>query len=956
MKRGIFSALSVRIWAVVSALLIILVGVADYLALGMYKETVKVVLGGDRPVYDGSASEIYTSQDGIDSKEDSLNYANQVTETICEEGFVLLKNDEHALPLAEGTNIHVFGKNSADLVVSGSGSAAGDTSAAKTIYDSLSEAGFTYNEALRSFYEDDSASGKKRSDPSGFVDGEEVKMETAETPWESYSRESGLLDSITGKSEDAALIVISRMGGESYDLPKSSADDTDRHYLELDENEQELVRQVCSLGFQSVTLVVNSANTMELGFVEDGSLGQIDACIEIGRPGNNGIMALGRILNGSVNPSGHTVDTWTTDFTQDPSYSNFASLDTGYEGYYYTDYAEGIYNGYRYWETRAQEENETWYDEHVVYPFGYGLSYTSFEWELVDDGGLSEAESPEADGCYKIQVKVTNTGDCAGKDVVQLYASAPYTDGEIEKAYEVLCGFAKTGELQPGESETVTLEFEPYAIASYDYADANHNGFTGYELENGMYQLMVSRDAHTPVLNVEFQVQEKNEYDGIVYATNPYSGTDTTVENLFEDADDELGLGTEAEGHAMSRTDWELPTRSNEAAMSDGLLEKLQDTDSGNPLQSDGQAEMPATAQAVSTTLDDLHYDADGTLTDWVSFEDDRWDAVLDALTYDEMHDMYNEGSFKSNGITSIKKAQTLDSDGPTGYVNFMSMTGDYDNNCVYCCEVVVASTWNTEMAELLGEAIGEEGLQGNGNGTPYSGIYAPGLNLHRSPFGGRNGEYFSEDSYLSGYMGAAEIQGAQSRGVYMTMKHFAVNEQETYRQSSGLINWIDEQTLRELYLKPFEIAVTKGNATGVMTSFTRIGTKWCGGDYRLLTEVLKNEWGFHGIIISDYNVAATKYMNTKQEAYAGGNLSLASDDRIWTSASADNANDVAVLRENTKNVLYAVANSNARTAIGYKMPIWEIAVYAGEAVLALLLILWGILVIRKAKKKMAVQ
>ena len=354
MKRGIFSALSVRIWAVVSALLIILVGVADYLALGMYKETVKVVLGGDRPVYDGSASEIYTSQDGIDSKEDSLNYANQVTETICEEGFVLLKNDEHALPLAEGTNIHVFGKNSADLVVSGSGSAAGDTSAAKTIYDSLSEAGFTYNEALRSFYEDDSASGKKRSDPSGFVDGEEVKMETAETPWESYSRESGLLDSITGKSEDAALIVISRMGGESYDLPKSSADDTDRHYLELDENEQELVRQVCSLGFQSVTLVVNSANTMELGFVEDGSLGQIDACIEIGRPGNNGIMALGRILNGSVNPSGHTVDTWTTDFTQDPSYSNFASLDTGYEGYYYTDSAEGIYNGYRSWETRAQ--------------------------------------------------------------------------------------------------------------------------------------------------------------------------------------------------------------------------------------------------------------------------------------------------------------------------------------------------------------------------------------------------------------------------------------------------------------------------------------------------------------------------------------------------------------------------------------------------------------------------
>lgn len=969
-----FSFKSIKAWFISAVTFLVLVIVVDVLAFGVFYKPIVMALGSERPVYGDDVDSPYVPE--AQSKQEAYELANSNNEWFCEEGSVLLKNANNALPLAEGSKVSVFGKNSVNLVYGGTGSSAGNLSNAKTLYESLEAAGFEYNPTLKSFYDDDKKSGSGRGENSDDLDnGEEVAMSTGETPYSSYVS-NNITASYAGYS-DAAIVVFSRAGGEGFDLPKTSSDDPDRHYLELDPNEQELLRQVTG-AFEKVIVVINSSHAMELGFVEDGTYGEIDACLWIGAPGGSGIMALGRLLSGEVTPSGHTADTYAADFTKDPSYNNFGYAANEYDRtdssdrtYWFSQYEEGIYVGYRYYETawyEAEQGNyaDFDYDSAVVYPFGYGLSYTSFSWEIVDDSSLNGKEI-SADGTYTVTVKVTNTGRYPGKDVVQMYCNAPYTKGGIEKAYKVLCGFEKTPELYPASENAahpedaadgkdkpnsceITLTFTPYDVASYDYSDANGNGFYGYELDSGNYTMFVSFDAHDDFAEIPFTVGA----DGIRYENDP--DTDTKVENLFSDAEE--GLVTERLTRADFAGTWPQKATAADKAASDELLAALTSTAHNNPEAGSYTLPEQGVVSETPLTLRDLLYDEDGKFVGRVSYDDPRWEQLLNQLTVSDLGNLFNDGCFHSVAVLGIGKPLTIDTDGPSGFTNFIQKDL-VTNTCVYCSEVVLSSSWNKDVLYKMGSSIGDEGIWGNmeSGGYPYSGLYAPGANIHRSPFGGRNGEYFSEDSYLTGICAAKEIEGAADKGVYMTIKHFAVNEQETKRSVSGLVNWLDEQSLRELYLKAFEIAVKEsgGKASAVMSSFTRIGTVWAGGDYRLLTTVLRDEWGFNGFVISDFNT--NYYMNCKQMAYAGGDLNLSST-RFWNGAeNASSAADVTVLRKAAKNILYTVVNSNAMNGniIGYKMPIWQVIAITVESILGGIAVGTGIFVfVRAAGKRKA--
>ena len=933
----IFQNKQTKTWLITTCIVLVLLTVINYLMLGYFYSIVCLYLGGQQAIYEDGMEALFPFN--TSSKEEAKEQGAELTQVIGGEGIVLLKNENDALPLAEGAKISVFGKNSVNIVFGGSGSGGGDTSQSKGLYESLEAAGFVCNPTLKAFYEDDTKSGAPReANPKIENDGNSGVVAT-ETPYANLEQHS--IPSSYGEYSDAALIVFSRIGGEGFDLPRQSADDPNRHYLELSPDEQELVRQVTAAGFDKVIIIVNSANVMELGWVEDGSLGHIDACLNLPGPGSTGALALGQILKGEVNPSGHTVDTFPADLTKDPTWFNFGdnNQENGdkyidFDGYF-VDYEEGIYMGYRYYETRGYTDGDAWYDEAVVYPFGYGLSYTTFEWS-VDDSALKNVLI-EADGSYTVKVTVTNTGSVAGKDVVQLYASAPYYEGGIEKAHKVLCGFVKTDLLEPGKSGEYEITVNPYDFASYDYSDANGNGFKGYELEGGNYTMYVSKNSHESVYEIPFTVAKS----GITYGTDPSTGA--TVTNLFDDADDHLVNGT------LSRSDWEgtWPASPTDAdrMIDQATMDLITNTTTNNP---NTYTEMPTTG-AVYDEVITLH-DMTG-----LAYDDPQWELFLDQLTAEEMVRIYNEAAFQTYGVERLGIPYTKESDGPVGFCNFMSDKNIYGTNA-YTCEVMLAQTWNVALAEAMGASIAEEGKWGDSenrvSGVPYSGLYGPGANIHRSAFGGRNFEYFSEDSFLTGMMAAYEIKGGQENGIFMTMKHFAVNEQETHRSTGyASISWLTEQSLREIYLKPFEMAVKIADNHALMSSFNRIGTKWTGGDYRLLTQVLREEWGFEGLVICDFNT--NSYMNTRQEAFAGGDLNL-SENRFWNSFKADSAADVTVIRNAMHNVMFTIANTNAVNGkiVGYNEPTWTFVLYAVDALVVIGLAFWGFVTVKKAKKE----
>lgn len=888
------------------------------------------LFGSQRPIYSDEVTSVYPTQKATNKAEAFAN-AQEVNLKLAEEGFVLLKNENAALPMNKGARISVFSKNSVNLSYGGSGSGGFDTSNNKNLYESLNDAGFVTNPTLKRFYESSQSGPVRTANSSDLDNGDNQKIATAETPQNKYT--DAVRNSYVDYS-DAALVVITRIGGEGFDLPRYQGDSEgavspDSHYLELDQNEIDLLTAVTDGTFKRVVVVFNTPSSFEAAFLKDSAYAafadKIDAAVWIGFTGSNGITALGEILNGDVNPSGRLVDTWAADFTKNPSFVNFGTgclPDTTdkYDGgmYYSVDYEEGIYVGYRYYETRGETDGEDWYNANVVYPFGYGLSYTTFDW-TVGDVSASEIELGTT---ITVPVTVKNTGSVAGKDVVQLYASAPYTLGGIEKAHKVLVGFAKTKLLQPGESETVTVSFDPYSAASYDYRDANSNGFSGYELEAGEYTLYVSRNAHESekaiALNLAADVQ---------IGTDPT--TDSEVVNRYTDSEDFLDSDWQLDA-MLSRADWEgtwpTPQTAQQHAGTDRLYEEIRSEEHNNPTDFDSE-EYPWFGEKPTLTLRDLlpSAEAEG-YEPVVSYDDERWEELMMGCDEEEMIALINNGAYHTLAMESVGLPATIHGDGPSGFTCFMSKE-QVNGTCQYVSEPVMASTWNINLMNELGEAIGEEGTIGDkATGQPYSSIYAPGVNIHRSPFGGRCSEYFSEDPFISGMMGAAEVQGIQSRGVLPTVKHFVANEQETHRSIGGDLSWLSEQALREIYLKPFEYTVKLGETRGIMTSFNRIGTRWTGGDYRLLTEILRNEWGFNGLVICDFNTIP-QYMIPCMMFYAGGSLDLATQQSaMWTDCDTSDAGDAIVLMRAVKDVMYALVNSNAMNAevIGYNLPIWQ--------------------------------
>lgn len=936
-------------------------------------QTINAVLGGERRVLksgDASKYQYYTTE--YKGKDDVLAAANALNERIVEEGAVLLKNDDKALPVAPGTKATVFGKNSVNVVYGGSGSNAGSGGKDDrcTLYKSLETAGIEYNEDMKAFYESDKRSGGGRPaspDMNSTITGL-TGFATGETPAEMYD---GAVRESWKNYADMAIVFISRIGGEGFDLPRSmfwdgsgyqnwngdslipGARNKDDHYLQLDKNETDMIKTAAE-NFDKVVVVLNCPTSMELGFLDDPDhyaySDRIKACLWIGTPGNSGMAALGRILTGEVDPSGRTCDIYARDFKKDPTWNNFGNnLAEGGNQYvdesgqkrsaYFVHYSEGIYVGYRYYETRAFTEenrgNGGWYKQNVVYPFGYGLSYTTFKWEVES---VSHADSFDGDDTITVKVNVKNDGDRAGKDVVQLYFGAPYySESGIEKSHVVLGAFAKTKLLHPGDDDTVTLELSARDMASYDYADGNVNGFKGYELEHGDYTLYVAHDSHdrsTPiVLNLGADVR---------YETDDATGA--RIDNLFDDVSARIT-------RYMSREDFEGTFPQAPSAELKTLtasdIQKLNYTLKDKASDPWYSSDMPDQS-AIELTRDQTEiklYDLIGK-----DYDSAEWDLLLDQLTVSQMRSLIEIGNYHTEAIVGIDKPKTTDPDGPMGYSLFMGDDAVY-KTCYYAGESLMGCTFNVELAREFGEMIGDESLIGDrkGDKRTYSGWYAPACNLHRSQFGGRNFEYYSEDPVLSAKMAVGVIQGAMSKGVYTYLKHFAMNDQETNRDTNGIAVWANEQTMRELYFLPFEKAVKDGGTTAMMSSFNRIGFTWAGGNYTLLTELLRDEWGFKGMVITDYNLQ--QYMNVDQMIRAGGDVNLSQSKSL---KNYDTATSVTAIRKAAKNILYTVANSNAMNGMGegnvwaYAAPIWFIAMWSVFAALAAGFIGWGAAVVAK--------
>ncbi len=970
--KKIFRDLNVRVFMIVSTILLVTILVVNILSSTVFYDTVCTVFGRSSIRLTGEDSSVFRKD--VADKAAALENGNAVSMRICEEGFTLLKNADvggkPALPLGEReTRVSVFGKNSVNMAKGGSGSGGSVNADAKDIFDSLTASGFEYNPSLVEFYRDDARSGKGRdSNPTDLDNGEAVSLSEGETPVSAYGN---LFDTCSAYS-DLAIVVITRIGGEGFDLPRS-ADGS--HFLQLSSNERDLLERVGSMDFGKVLLVINAANTLELASVKTDS--NIDAVLWVGYAGGNGMMALGELLRGKtlegeeIGPSGRTVDTYRADFTHDPTWENFGSA-LGGDAYftttvdkrtgkirydkqqaYFVDYEEGNYIGYRYYETAYAEALEGnyegfVYEDEVVWPFGYGLSFTTFSWTLENEGELKDIVLKKNDA-LTFRVRVENTGTWSGRDVVQLYVTPPYHRNGIEKSAKVLVGFAKTKSLAPGESEVVSITVDsPYVFASYDYKDADSDGFRGYEAEAGDYIFSLSTDAHTPVIAVPASIPET-----IRYTADPVTGE--TVSNRFTDREDS-GMDSDRElATVLSRADfsgtWPQRRSEEEKDRNDSVdwLDSIMHAKEA-PNRPAAEVSMPATGKENGIVLAELA---------GADYSDPLWERFLDQLTVAEMTDLVNRGGFHTEAIERLGVPQTTAADGPVGFCNFLDDPTIY-GTCVYPCEVVLASTWNTDRLYDMGVSLGNEGLVGNekGDGAPYTGWYAPGVNLHRSPFGGRNFEYYSEDPFLSGYLAAAAMKGAAEKGVYVDLKHFALNEQETHRSSNGVLTWATEQSVRELYLKSFEIAVkqAKGEgvkAMGVMTSFNRIGERWTGGDWRLLTGILRNEWGFEGLVICDFNTC--NHMVEKDMFYAGGDLNLQIlNTMVWRPDGKD-ATDVSLLRESAKNILFVVANSNAmRGEFTMTIPTWQIIAIVISVAIVLGLSVWGVFAIRSALGKEA--
>lgn len=896
---------------------------------------------------------------------ETAEHSRQLVEEITDEGIILAKNDDQALPLAPDSldhgQINVFGWASTNPIYGGTGSGAVDVNTAVSLLGGLENAGFTVNQELVDKYEE------YRSDRPVIDINNGQDWSLPEPTADSYSQD--LIDNAKDFS-DWAIVVIARSGGEGADLPHdmgkvldgspntelregntviaegsywegtkytnalytpNSDDYADfeysQHYLELSRTEKDLVDLVTS-NFDNVIVVYNGANTMEMGWTEEYE--QIRSVLLCAGPGATGFNALGNIISGEVNPSGKTVDLWARDLTNAPYYNNIGhhnytddvSLDVAKraqewweraDGYVtFVNYVEDIYVGYKFYETAYAEEMDKFdYDDSVMYPFGYGLSYTDFEQTLdsVDVSGTTVTAS----------VTVTNTGDRAGKDVVELYYTPPYTNGGIEKAAVNLIGFDKTDVLEPGTSETVDISFELEDMASFDT-----HGVGGYLLEEGDYEISLRTDSHTVVDSETIPVDE------IVYTgDNKHNGDIETAVPRFDFAEGDVTY--------LSRKDSFANYDEATAEPDDFTLDsEVHANGSWNPEDhNDPDDEVPVTGASGSLELGELR---------GADYDDPRWEELLDQVTVDEMVELIAYGGHQTVAVKSVGKLRTLDTDGPAGMCSpTLSMFGTG-----YCCNMIISQTWNRELAYRAAEGIAREFYE-----FGVVGWYAPSMNIHRSAFAGRNFEYYSEDGFMSGELSREQVKACEAQGVYPYIKHFALNDQETNRNGI-LCTWTTEQAMREIYLKPFEEAVkiaTPGKAA-IMSSYNYIGSTWSGACYELQTEVLRGEWGFEGMVLSDY-FGNYGYMDADRAIRGGTDIMLgtAGNDAILTDTASGTS--LQAMRRATKNIFFTTVNSAAyENYVSGQIPGWLKTSYIIEGIMAAVLVLLEALLIRGYLKK----
>ena len=857
--------------------------------------------------------------------------AAEVAEEIMEDGIVLLKN-ESLLPLNETKKLNIFGWESINPAYGGAGSGGiNDLYDIVSLNQGLENAGFSINQELVDFYNNYGADNPEMSI-------QKQSWTLPEPPVDTYSDE--LIKSAKEYS-DVAVVVLSRKAGEGHnDIPMdvrkaaydNNSDEYDdfpegEHYLQLSQTERDMVDMVCS-NFDNVIVVYNGANQFELGFADEYP--QIKSVVWCPGTGNVGFNALGKVFSGEVNPSGKTPDTFIYDMTTAPwwnnaektEYTNLADMavegmNAGTAQVYapaFTNYVEGIYVGYKYYETAAQE-GAIDYDKTVQYPFGYGLSYTEFEQKM--------GELEEKDGQISVDVVVTNTGDVAGKDVVEVYYNPPYTNGGIEKASANLIEFAKTDLLQPGESQNVTVTFSIEDMASYD-----ENNAKAYVLEKGDYVISINSDSHT-VLDQKTYTAD----DDVVYKEeNKRVSDDTAATNVFEDAKGDVTYLSRADHFANYEEATKAPASAElgEPYVSEYHLNKNFD----KTTYLNDKDKMPTTGADNGLTLADMR-DAD--------YDDPRWEKLLDQLTVDEMSNMIAMAGYQTAAMDSVGKVGTLDFDGPAAINNNFTGVGSIG----FPIEVVIASTWNKNLAQTWGECMGKISQEMGAEGW-----YAPGMNTHRTAFGARNYEYFSEDGVLSGNMGAKAVEGARKYGVYSYIKHFAM-----YEGNAKMVSvWSNEQAIREIYLKPFEISVKQGGANAVMVSWSFLGDKWTGESSNLMKTVLRDEWGFRGMALTDFfRNNGHGFMNADAALANGVDAMLSTFNGEENNvANPEHPTSVLQMRNACKNVMYTVVSSWAYDGKHKEtgMENWKKAAIGIDVVIVLFMAGMEVLVIRGYKKR----
>ena len=857
--------------------------------------------------------------------------AAEVAEEIMEDGIVLLKN-ESLLPLNETKKLNIFGWESINPAYGGAGSGGiNDLYDIVSLNQGLENAGFSINQELVDFYNNYGADNPEMSI-------QKQSWTLPEPPVDTYSDE--LIKSAKEYS-DVAVVVLSRKAGEGHnDIPMdvrkaaydNNSDEYDdfpegEHYLQLSQTERDMVDMVCS-NFDNVIVVYNGANQFELGFADEYP--QIKSVVWCPGTGNVGFNALGKVFSGEVNPSGKTPDTFIYDMTTAPwwnnaektEYTNLADMavegmNAGTAQVYapaFTNYVEGIYVGYKYYETAAQE-GAIDYDKTVQYPFGYGLSYTEFEQKM--------GELEEKDGQISVDVEVTNTGDVAGKDVVEVYYKPPYTNGGIEKSSANLIEFAKTDLLQPGESQTVTVTFSIEDMASYD-----ENNAKAYVLEKGDYVISINSDSHT-VLDQKTYTADK---DVVYKGENKRASDDTAATNVFEDAKGDITYLSRADHFANYEEATAAPASAElgEPYVSEYHLNSNFD----KTTYLNDEDVMPTTGADNGLTLADMR-DAD--------YDDPRWEKLLDQLTVDEMANMIAMAGYQTAAMDSVGKVATLDFDGPAAINNNFTGVGSIG----FPIEVVVASTWNKELAQAWGECMGKISQEMGAEGW-----YAPGMNTHRTAFGARNYEYFSEDGVLAGNMGAKAVEGARKYGVYSYIKHFAL-----YEGNAKMVSvWSNEQAIREIYLKPFEISVKQGGANAVMVSWSFLGDKWTGESSNLMNTVLRDEWGFRGMALTDFfRNNGHGFMNADAALANGVDAMLSTFNGEENNvANSEHPTSVLQMRNACKNVMYTVVSSWAYDGEHEEtgMENWKKAGIGIDIVIALFMAGMEVLVIRGYKKR----